>query len=233
MSQVFDLKIEPHAKLLLLVLADYANDEGKCWPSLSQLIKKTNLSKSSVIRKLCEFNKKGLLIKEGQTANNGANIANSYLLQLNKLPGVVQTQPPGVMETQASVPMTRASVTDDFYSYIDPSTNHQQDLCRDESRRINPEVAKKKKELREDAKKVIEFLNEKTGRNYRPVETNLKLIEARLKSGATMQDCKCVIARKARIWASDEKMEPYLRPATLFNATKFEQYLGELGVTDE
>ena len=83
--------------------------------------------------------------------------------------------------------------------------------------------------LRENAKTVLLFLNDKTGRNYRLVDTNLRLIEARLKSGASVQDCKSVIAKKARDWREDSQMMTYLRPATLFNATKFEQYIGELG----
>lgn len=84
------------------------------------------------------------------------------------------------------------------------------------------------REIKNQAIEVLNFLNEKTGRVFRPVDTNLKLIMARLKSGATVQDCRCVIAKKRRDWIGDEKMFSYLRPATLFNATKFEQYLGEL-----
>lgn len=94
-----------------------------------------------------------------------------------------------------------------------------------------PDVAPLKSqnlEIKNQAIEVLNFLNEKTGRVFRPVDTNLKLITARLKSGATVQDCKCVIAKKRRDWIGDEKMSSYLRPATLFNATKFEQYLGEL-----
>jgi uncharacterized phage protein (TIGR02220 family) len=88
-------------------------------------------------------------------------------------------------------------------------------------------------ELKSQALEVIEFLNQKTGRVYRPVDTNLKLIMARLKSGATVMDCRQVIAKKTREWKGDAKMAEYLRPATLFNATKFEQYVGELVIPDE
>lgn len=80
-----------------------------------------------------------------------------------------------------------------------------------------------------DAKEIIAFLNAKTGRSYRLSPTNVRLIEARLKSGASVQDCKSIIARKVRAWLTDPKMVVYLRPETLFNATKFESYLGELG----
>ena len=83
--------------------------------------------------------------------------------------------------------------------------------------------------LEDRASAILSFLNEKTGRRYRDVAVNLTFIVARLKSGVTADQCRQVIARKCRDWIGDAVMEPYLRPATLFNATKFEQYLGELG----
>lgn len=78
-----------------------------------------------------------------------------------------------------------------------------------------------------EALEVLSFLNEKAGRAYRPTETNLRFIAARLKQGATVVDCKQVIAKKCREWKGSD-MEQFLRPATLFNDTKFNQYVGEL-----
>ena len=78
------------------------------------------------------------------------------------------------------------------------------------------------------AKDILAYLNRNTGKAYRPVPSNTKMIEARLKSGATALQIKEVIYAKCQQWGKDEKMMEYLRPATLFNATKFEQYLGEL-----
>lgn len=80
---------------------------------------------------------------------------------------------------------------------------------------------------RADAREVLTFLNAKAGRTYRFIDTNLKLIEARLRSGATVADCKGVVARKCREWKHDAKMDKFLRPITLFSATNFEQYLGQ------
>jgi uncharacterized phage protein (TIGR02220 family) len=77
------------------------------------------------------------------------------------------------------------------------------------------------------AEEVLKFLNEKTGRNFRPTRVNLQFIEARLLEGYTMQDCKMVVAMKVREWKGTE-MDMYLRPATLFNAMKFNQYAGML-----
>lgn len=81
---------------------------------------------------------------------------------------------------------------------------------------------------KEMAADVLTFLNLKSGKSYRMVDANLDPIRMRLKSGVTVDDMKSVIALKCRQWANDEKMAPYLRPATLFNKTKFENYLGEL-----
>lgn len=80
---------------------------------------------------------------------------------------------------------------------------------------------------RKDAESLIEFLNLKTGKAFRPVEANLKFIEARLQSGATVPQCRALIIRKQREWKDKPDMQQYLRPETLFNATKFESYLGE------
>ncbi len=96
-----------------------------------------------------------------------------------------------------------------------------------------PDVSSSNSFFRETAKEALRFLNEKTGRNYEPVEANISLITARLKEGATLQECKSIIAKKRREWIGDEKMSQYLRPATLFNKTKFAQYKGELVKQEE
>jgi len=80
--------------------------------------------------------------------------------------------------------------------------------------------------LRLEAGVVLAYLNEQAGRDYRPVNGNISLIAARLKEGATVEDCKAVIDRKVKEWSGGE-MDKFLRPATLFNAMKFAQYQGE------
>lgn len=75
---------------------------------------------------------------------------------------------------------------------------------------------------------VLQYLNEKTNRDFQPVPANLKLIEARLKEGGTVEKCKQVIDAKVAEWINDKKMVEYLRPSTLFNATNFAQYVGQL-----
>lgn len=81
---------------------------------------------------------------------------------------------------------------------------------------------------RPDAAQILAYLNERTGRNYQPVPANLNLIAARLKEGATPDECRKVIDAKVAHWVNDPAWSKYLRPATLFNATKFAQYAGDL-----
>ncbi len=80
----------------------------------------------------------------------------------------------------------------------------------------------------DESKQVLQFLNEKTTKHFRPVPANLTVIEARLRSGVDVQTCKTLIARKVRDWTPKPEMVGYLRPETLFNKTKFETYLAEV-----
>lgn len=80
----------------------------------------------------------------------------------------------------------------------------------------------------QQAREVLAFLNEKTGKRFQPVGTNLKLIVCRLKEGYDTQTLRAIVAVKRREWWDDANMRQYLRPATLFNATKCAQYRGEL-----
>lgn len=96
-----------------------------------------------------------------------------------------------------------------------------------------PDPAKPKvsQGIKLQAEEVLSFLNEKASRAYRPTDANLELIAARLKEGATVDDLKGVVENRVAAWSSDDKMREFLRPATLFNRTKFSQYSGELGST--
>ncbi|MCP8876539.1 conserved phage C-terminal domain-containing protein [Latilactobacillus curvatus] len=77
-------------------------------------------------------------------------------------------------------------------------------------------------------KKIIGYLNEKTGRTFRNVESNKKLIKARWHEGYQLDDFKKVIDNKV-IDANDSKSYfdgKFLQPSTLFGS-KFDQYLNQ------
>lgn len=73
---------------------------------------------------------------------------------------------------------------------------------------------------------IIEYLNEKASKNFKATsEANKKFINARLKDYSE-EELKKVIDQKVKDWLGTD-FEKYLRPSTLFNATKFEGYLNE------
>ena len=90
-----------------------------------------------------------------------------------------------------------------------------------------------KPDLLPQSREILEFLNAKTGRAYKPVAANLEMIRNRLKEGYTVAELRQVVAKKCREWGTDEKMAIYLRPATLFNKTNLAQYSGELVIPRE
>lgn len=79
---------------------------------------------------------------------------------------------------------------------------------------------------------IISYLNEKTSSRYRNTESTKKLIHARLEEGFTKEDFFKVIDNKVKTWKGTE-WEKYLRPETLFCASKFQGYLNEKGFSKQ
>ena len=80
---------------------------------------------------------------------------------------------------------------------------------------------------------VVAYLNDLTGKSFKPkADATRKAIGARLNEGYTVDDCRRVIDAKVTDWGRDPKMKKYLRPETLFRASKFEGYLQEALVID-
>ena len=69
------------AKLVLIALADRANDDGECWPSLEKLVEDCETSKSTIIRKLAWLQDQGF-IKRIHRAKDGMKTSNLYRLPL-------------------------------------------------------------------------------------------------------------------------------------------------------
>ena len=73
---------------------------------------------------------------------------------------------------------------------------------------------------------IIAYLNDKSGKHFRNVDSTKRLIRARFREGYTLEDFKRVIDVKCSQWLHDVKMAKYLQPSTLFG-TKFEGYANE------
>ena len=80
---------------------------------------------------------------------------------------------------------------------------------------------------REGVREVLDYLNEKTNRNYNyKSEKNRSIIVARLNEGYIIDDFKRVVDTKCNDWLKDEKFNEFLRPETLFG-NKFDGYLNK------
>lgn len=81
---------------------------------------------------------------------------------------------------------------------------------------------------------IIGDLNTKAGTSFKVnSKSTAKLIAARLAEQFTVDDFLTVHTNKVRDWRDDPKMAKYLRPETLYRASKFESYLNEKEVTNE
>jgi len=90
------------------------------------------------------------------------------------------------------------------------------------------------KEIRHE---VIQYLNEKADKHYHPdAKDTIGFINGRLNdevNPATKEDLLRVIDIKVPQWIDDIENNKYLRPATLFNASKFEAYRNERKPEDD
>ena len=75
------------------------------------------------------------------------------------------------------------------------------------------------------ATKILEYLNSQAETTFScKTGTNLDLVIARIQEGYTLSDFKFVIDFKVKDWKGTD-WNKYLRPITLFNKAKFENYL--------
>jgi len=81
--------LDPHETLVLLALADHANDEGVCYPSIGRLVKRTRMSErgvQTVISRLCE---RGFLSIEKNAGPRGTNL---YTVSATPAPDAPRTE---------------------------------------------------------------------------------------------------------------------------------------------
>jgi uncharacterized phage protein (TIGR02220 family) len=188
----------PLRKLVLIKLADNANDLGECWPSYQHIADQCEISRRSVINHVKALESAGMLVKQYRTGTHKPNASNIYTLHLDG-------ESPAPSPSAAPAPRTSHS--------IEP-VNEPKAIVE-----LKPDIAEK----------VIQYLNDKTGKSFRVVKTHTDKINARIKEGATLTDLINVIDRKSAEWLTDDNMSQYLRPATLFSAEKFNNYLGQVG----
>lgn len=229
MSWAFGVSLEDladtAARHVLLVLANFAGEDGKgAFPSKETIRQHTGLSIRTIGYKLDLLKEMGF-ISEGNQAIAAAYISRSdrrpvvydlYIRKRGAMPAPREKSERGAndgtgcnsqhngvqLKTQRGAPVAPK-----------PSINH-------------PLTIKDIVGQPDTAAKVIEYLNQRTGSKFKPVQSNTQLINARLKEGHSLETVIAVIDRKCAEWLNDPKMSAYLRPGTLFSAKNFNNYAG-------
>ena len=74
--------LSPTQKLVLMSLADNADDEGVCWPSIATIARKCSISERTAQRVVAELIRKGLLYSHARYKSDGSRTSNKYKLSL-------------------------------------------------------------------------------------------------------------------------------------------------------
>ena len=102
--------------LVLLALADFANDNGICWPSVPTLMKKAHISRRHVQRILRDLQEDGLIAKEKLAGRYEPNVykvlcdRGDEMTPLNRDSGVTSVHSGATFETSRGDTQTAQSV---------------------------------------------------------------------------------------------------------------------------
>jgi hypothetical protein len=80
----FKLKIPARQKLIAILLADWADEDGYAWPRQSVLAERAGVSLRTMVRRLQEIERLGLLTIKHQRRQDGRQGPNRYWLHLNR-----------------------------------------------------------------------------------------------------------------------------------------------------
>ncbi|MBS9435882.1 helix-turn-helix domain-containing protein [Photorhabdus noenieputensis] len=85
MVKAMSIKVgNPLRKLVLIKLADNANDQGECWPSVAYIAEQCEISERSVQNHIKQLVKDGIVCVTERKTQNGLNQSNVYFLNLDK-----------------------------------------------------------------------------------------------------------------------------------------------------
>ncbi|HEM7577674.1 TPA: helix-turn-helix domain-containing protein [Serratia marcescens] len=240
MAQAMSIKVgNPLRKLVLIKIADNANDKGECWPSYQHVADHCECSKSAVRAHIEALIKMGLLTKENRLGvNNGkGNTSNLYYLTLDnpvpsesiapcavkkhspmppKSTGVCQQVTQGVpSESTPPMPADGTRTSHPFEPVIEPKENPP----------IAPQNDAGAANQSAEAGEVLDFLNEKiNGRTPKRADT-LREITERLADGNSAAELKLVAEHRASLLLGDPKMGHMLSAKMIFDAVRFGGYL--------
>lgn len=95
--------------LLLLALADVADDNGRCWPSVAHLADKTKLSRATVQRRMKALREAGKIVTRGQRGTS--NVYGIVLdVPQDEAPTPPQNEAPDQPQSDAPLPQSEGGL---------------------------------------------------------------------------------------------------------------------------
>ena len=243
-------------KLVLISLADQANDDGLCYPSVAFMVKRCSMGERTVQRHLSTLEKTGYVRRDPQpgrkthywvtiteiTPNDTGAIAVSPVT-LSDTPVKAMTPVPkeggrGANSCTGGVPIRaqRGATAVSPKAFEPKDLEPQEPISSDVPSDPVPNGDEKPRPSKpiEIAERVLKYLNDETGNAYRLTHPsgaptrNASLILALLKHGYTAAQLRRVVVDRVEAWKGDPKMLEFLRPETLFGPRNFSQYLGRV-----
>ena len=121
--------VAPSAKLVLLCLAEHADDGGHCWPSLRRIADLTGLSHATVTRCLTDLEASGLVVRNRGKGGQGRKTRYRLTVRDGAKPSHGET----VEQSQDETVSGRNSFTmSEEQSHSDRQTVSQRDMNREE-----------------------------------------------------------------------------------------------------
>ncbi|EOX2936503.1 helix-turn-helix domain-containing protein [Klebsiella pneumoniae] len=212
----------PIRKLVLIKLADNANDSGECWPSYKHIAHHCECSKSAVRDHIDALISMGLLVKENRPGvkNGKGNASNLYCMNLDNPmpPKSIAPMPPEStgMPPKSIAPMpcggTRTSHS--FEPVIEPKDPP------------NPQTGESGERIFSDAQKALEFYNEKTGTRCRDLKPFVMMLTpTTTRDGYTLAEIQLVIRWVLATWRRRGDGLP--KPANICRVKRFDGYLAD------
>lgn len=212
----------PIRKLVLIKLADNANDNGECWPSYQHIADHCECSRSAVRSHIDALIGMGVLTKENRIGiNNGkGNTSNVYYLNLdNPMPpksiAPVSSKSTG-MPLENTPPMPCGGTR----------TSHSFEPVNEPNDPPNPQKGEGDEWILADAKKALEFYNEQTGTRCRDVKPFvLMLTPTQTREAYTLAELQLVIRWVLATWYRRGSGLP--KPANICRVNRFDGYLAD------
>lgn len=127
MNWAWEQTLPPGSKLILMSLADAADEDGLCWPRIRVIAQKCCMSERTVQRTLKDLEAKGYLRVDRRYRRDGSQSSNAYYLHLSQRPDKLSplsdkpTSQGGIGGTHPVTPTT--SPHDEAMSSLEPPTN--------------------------------------------------------------------------------------------------------------